>query len=118
MALIKDGQIGGSMAEYIKRETVVEKLNKLCDSVCPYPNKAHYAMCGSCLLSDALIVVEDDVPEVDVVECKTGKWERHYSRPNVYADLYWHCSVCGYENENQYANTYHHFCPNCGAKME
>lgn len=48
---------------------------------------------------------------------KTGKWERHYSRPNVYADLYWHCSECGYKNDDQYANIYHNFCPACGSDM-
>lgn len=66
----------------------------------------------------------DDIIEciryADVVqsERKTGRWERHYSRPNVYADLWWHCSVCGYKNADQYANRYHHYCPHCGAKME
>lgn len=50
-------------------------------------------------------------------ERKTGRWERHYSRPNVYADLWWHCSVCGYKNDDQYANCYHHYCPNCGCRM-
>lgn len=50
-------------------------------------------------------------------EVSTGKWERHYSRFNVYADLFWHCSVCGYKNSNDYANRYHKYCPNCGAKM-
>lgn len=49
---------------------------------------------------------------------KPGRWERHYSRPGVFADLFWHCSCCGFKNENQYANVYHKFCPNCGAKME
>lgn len=51
-------------------------------------------------------------------ERKKGRWERHYSRPNVFADLFWHCSCCGYKNENQYANVYHKFCPNCGEPME
>ena len=51
-------------------------------------------------------------------EPKRGKWERHYSRPNVYADLFWHCSECGYKDSENYAPVYHHFCPNCGAKME
>lgn len=50
-------------------------------------------------------------------ERKKGEWIRHYSRPNVYADSYWHCTECGYKNDNQYANVYHKFCPNCGADM-
>ena len=50
-------------------------------------------------------------------ESDPGRWERHYSRPGVYADLYWHCSKCGYKTDYQYANVYHHYCPNCGADM-
>ena len=50
-------------------------------------------------------------------ESDRGRWERHYSRPGVYADLYWHCSKCGYKTDYQYANVYHHYCPNCGADM-
>lgn len=57
-------------------------------------------------------------PTANVVEVRRGKWERHYSRPNVFADLYWHCSACGYKNDNQWANVYHLYCPNCGAKMD
>ena len=51
-------------------------------------------------------------------ESDSGRWERHYSRPGVYADLYWHCSKCGYKTDYQYAHVNHHYCPNCGRKME
>lgn len=51
-------------------------------------------------------------------ESDSGRWERHYSRPGVYADLYWHCSKCGYKTDYQYANVNHHYCPCCGKKME
>lgn len=44
-----------------------------------------------------------------------GKWERHYSRPGVYADLFWHCSNCGYKCREDYANIYYKYCPNCGS---
>ena len=47
-------------------------------------------------------------------ERKKGKWERHYSRPNVYADLCWHCSVCGYKTAESWANHFK-FCPECGS---
>jgi rubrerythrin len=47
-----------------------------------------------------------------------GKWERHYSRPGVYADLFWHCSNCGYKCKEDYANKYYKFCPNCGSYNE
>lgn len=67
----------------------------------------------------------ENVPDYVMIGChlsemperKKGKWERHYSRPNVYADLYWHCSECGYKNDDQYANIYHNFCPACGSDM-
>ena len=45
-----------------------------------------------------------------------GHWERHYSRPNVLADLFWHCSECSYKSDNYYANHFN-FCPYCGANM-
>lgn len=50
-------------------------------------------------------------------ESKTGKWERHYSRPNVYADLSWWCSNCGEKCLDNWANKYQ-YCPHCGARME
>lgn len=46
-----------------------------------------------------------------------GKWERHYSRPGVYADLFWHCSNCGYKSSNDYAYRYYKYCPGCGCRM-
>lgn len=62
--------------------------------------------------------VIETIRELPSAEPRKGKWERHYSRPNVYADLFWHCSECGYKNDENYAPVYHHFCPNCGARME
>ena len=56
--------------------------------------------------------------EIERIQPKRGRWERHYTRPNVYADLFWHCSECGYKDSENYAPVYHHFCPQCGAKME
>ena len=54
-------------------------------------------------------------PTVDPV--KHGHWERHYSGPNVYADMFWHCSGCGYKNRDQWAYRYHNYCLHCGAYM-
>ena len=50
-------------------------------------------------------------------ERKTGTWQRKYSRPGVYADLCWHCSICGGKFLDTYANMWK-YCPDCGAKME
>lgn len=57
-----------------------------------------------------------DAPTIEP-ERKTGKWERKYSRPGVYADLCWHCSICGGKFSDTYANMWK-YCPDCGAKME
>lgn len=57
----------------------------------------------------------DAMPTIE--ERKTGKWIRHYSRPNVYADLCWHCSNCGYKTPDNWANKWK-FCPDCGARMQ
>lgn len=65
---------------------------------------------------DRLLVENDELRKARPVA--RGKWVRHYTRPNVYEDLYWHCTVCGYKNNDNYANVYHKFCPNCGARME
>lgn len=48
---------------------------------------------------------------------KRGKWVRYYIRPNVFKDLYWHCSECGHRETYSYANRYYKFCPCCGAYM-
>lgn len=47
---------------------------------------------------------------------KTGKWEREYLSPTVYADIFSHCSVCGFKTDHLQANFFN-YCPNCGAKM-
>ena len=69
------------------------------------------------------IAVEEAVRRIEQLppaepESDSGRWERHYSRQGVYADLYWHCSKCGYKTDYQYANVNHHYCPHCGRKME
>lgn len=56
----------------------------------------------------------DDASTIE--ERKTGTWQRKYSRPGVYADLCWHCSICGGKFSDTYANMWKH-CPDCGADM-
>lgn len=56
-------------------------------------------------------------PTVHPEPPKTGKWVRHYIRPNVFNDLCWHCSECGYREAYSYADRYYKFCPRCGAYM-
>ena len=57
------------------------------------------------------------MPTVDAVPVVHGRWERCYSRPHVYADLFWHCSVCGGIQQYDGANLYK-YCPNCGTLMD
>lgn len=66
--------------------------------------------------AEDLDVIIDVQPTVDPVQ--HGRWERHYSRPNVYADMFWHCSECGYRTANQWANKYYKYCPSCGTQMD
>jgi len=56
-------------------------------------------------------------PTADVKPVVKGEWTRHFTRPNVFKDTFWHCSVCGYKNSDPYAHIYHKYCPNCGADM-
>ena len=56
-------------------------------------------------------------PTVHPEPPKRGQWVRHYIRPNVFKDLYWHCSECGHRETYSYANRYYKFCPCCGAYM-
>ena len=105
------------MARYIDADALMRELG-INDMRCDKCGWGQYGYCkrgGD--FTDACLAIEN-APTVDVVERKKGKWERHYSRPNVFADLYWHCSVCGYKNDDQWAYRYHNFCPNCGAKMD
>ncbi len=58
-----------------------------------------------------------DIEHAPTIEQKKGRWERHYSRGRVYANLCWHCSACGYAIPSGWATLYK-FCPGCGARME
>ena len=80
----------------------------------------HELRCGAVIDQCGLETAHDLIEELPPAqpESDSGRWERHYSRPGVYADLYWHCSKCGYKTDYQYANVNHHYCPHCGRKME
>lgn len=49
---------------------------------------------------------------------KQGKWERQWSRPGVYANLFWWCSCCKKPTSYQDAGIFYEYCPHCGAEME
>lgn len=65
------------------------------------------------------IITEPQKQEPDALAgAKTGKWERRYSRPGVYADLNWWCSHCKRPTTYQDAGIFYEYCPHCGAKLE
>ena len=80
------------MAEYIKREDVIERLTGLFQ-----------------LQASTAKAIIESIPAADVVERKHGKWK------TVMYHLY-ECSECGaaYQDVGYGFN----YCPNCGAMME
>ena len=77
-----------------------------------YPTEYQLGLSAGRRIIDALPSAQFIEPER-----KTGTWQRKYSRPGVYADLCWHCSICGGKFSDTYANMWK-YCPDCGAKME
>ena len=69
------------------------------------------------MVADGVNNIIDNAPTLDVKPVVHGKWQRNFSRPNVFADLFWHCSNCGYKASYTYADIYYNYCPNCGADM-
>lgn len=71
------------------------------------------------VLASAINTIRGNLKTMPTIEPerKTGRWIRIYSRPNVYADLCWHCTNCGARLAEGWANKYR-FCPDCGAEME
>ncbi len=57
----------------------------------------------------------EDAPTVDAVEVVHGRW---IGKGGLYQG---ECSVCGYmtfDKTAEWARSYWHYCPNCGAKMD
>lgn len=91
------------MAEYINRQTLIERIigTGYCDQI-----------------MDNLLFIANMIPAADVVERKKGKW-----MPSSLTWSYYNydCSVCGC---NEFRQVDHNggykafnFCPNCGADM-
>jgi len=45
--------------ELINRKSLLERLHNICDANCPYMQEWGDITCRTCLLADAIIVVED-----------------------------------------------------------
>ena len=107
------------MIRYIDANRLLEYIgaNEHCKN-CLYNNNDCECRGHSLSRQDICNIVEDLVEETaDVKPVVRGEWTRHYTRPNVFKDTFWHCSVCGYKNSYSFANFDHKFCPNCGARM-
>ena len=75
---------------------------------CPYRGTGSYGVsCMTKLMRDALALLKAREPD-------ETRLVRHYSRPNVYADLWLHCEKCGGRVDDRYKPK---FCPECGRKV-
>lgn len=64
------------------------------------------------------IKVNELLNELEQKSVIHAKWERYYTRPHVYADLFWHCSNCNFKTASVNADKYYKYCPSCGARMD
>lgn len=75
-------------------DALMDPLDNLCDRACPYSKIQRSVMCSSCLLGDAIDVVDraSPVDAVEVVRCKNClyrvgnacDYSAIYVRPNGY----------------------------------
>ena len=86
------------MSDYIRRDEVIDRLNRLCDRVCQYSSEQRNVMCGACPLGDAFTVIEENIPAADV-------------RPVVTCDQ---CNWCIDLGGNPYCEMLARLCPNGG----
>lgn len=96
------------MADYIRRDIVLEIINTVNDT----GGFAGYA--DYCVLFDEI----DTMPAANVQPVKHGKWE--YYKNNGIFDTH-KCTLCG-EKYEMYMDieptTKYKYCPNCGARMD
>jgi NADH pyrophosphatase NudC (nudix superfamily) len=98
------------MPEYIEREALISRLNKVCvtDDV--------FGM-GMQTGIEHTINCTKEAPTADVVEVRHAKW---VERKEIFSDYEGEveaigCSECG-KSQRHYQKT--NYCPNCGAKMD
>lgn len=59
-------------------------------------------------------IIDDAITLLKTQDSDETRLVRHYSRPNVYADLWLHCEKCGGRVDDRYKPK---FCPECGRKV-
>lgn len=100
--------------EYIERQAVIEKCNKLLDNADSCPDQS--ILNGVKLVRDLILIDQETrVPAADVEPVRHGVWipldkKLFYPTPKSKS---WYCSKCVYIVDKQ---TKH--CPECGAKMD
>ena len=97
--------------EYIEREIVIEKCNKLLDNADSCPNP--YVLEGVQLVRDLILIDEETrVPAADVAPVVHGKWIPIVSYFHGKPDGRYYCSEC-----RRVVNKLDNFCLSCGADM-
>ena len=94
------------MAEYIKKDAIIDIFNAKADMSIGTPKAIFFAAAK----------MIDKFPAADVAEVRHGKWIR--MEDDV---VYWYaCSECKKRiPKTEYGNdAWSNYCPNCGAKMD
>lgn len=95
------------MRKLIYQQQAVERVQNKLSEVFQCP-KTEYAE-GYVNACNAFLRMLDDVPAVDAVPVKRGRWIVHYGN---WADVY-ECDQCHHESKEGGK-----YCSNCGARME
>ena len=91
------------MAEYIKRETVINHLDACMDTIW----KPEIV---------ALKCFVEDVPAADVAPVVHGRWEYIPQTLNTLSQF--RCPFCRWWSLDPSIDGAYNYCPNCGAKMD
>ena len=101
--------------EYIEREAVIEKCNKLLDNADSCPNP--YVLEGIQIVRDLILIEEETrVPAADVEPVRHGRWFDEDSFDAHGSPIY-RCSECNRTVADSYISC-HKFCLHCGTKMD
>lgn len=87
------------MAEYIERETLLERAE--------YDNNYRLIIPAEAIKA---------APAADVAPAVHGRWE--YNAQTIHTQSMMRCSICGWWTLDPSVDGAYHYCPNCGAKMD
>lgn len=95
------------MAEYIDREALVAKFDRMGLGEHSFIEK---------VFSDGVRTIIAEMPAADVVPVVHGRWE--YNAQTIHTQSLMRCSICGWWTLDPSVDGAYHYCPNCGAKMD